>query len=299
MLRLDTDTLDNPVTCNNFCNSTFDLFHRDASKNSYDRLERAVSKAANQNLPKKTRNQPGWFKQNENELTKLIDARNLAVSAKINRPTRLSYKRLRDCRRNLKAAINRAKNNWIENVCSGLRDKDASQRGTKICWDKVKTLQKGLTKPKPPQEKMMKKEDGSKCSTSEENAEVFRSHFEKLYGRTPTFDPTVIDLIEPKPAITDISHPPSDDEISTATKGLKNNAPGESGLSPRFFKALTHSNRTFTILKDILIDFWENELPPKQWEIGLLKILPKKRRPLQTWKLQRYYASRSCLQNRS
>ena len=92
---------------------------------------------------------------------------------------------MRDCRRNLKAAINRAKNNWIENVCSGLRDKDASQRGTKICWDKVKTLQKGLTKPKPPQEKMMKKEDGSKCSTSEENAEVFRSHFEKLYGELP------------------------------------------------------------------------------------------------------------------
>ena len=55
---------------------------------------------------------------------------------------------------------------------------------------------------------MVKKEDGSKCSTPEENAEVFRSHFEKLYGRTPTFDPTVIDLIEQNAMIPDISHPP-------------------------------------------------------------------------------------------
>ena len=31
-----------------------------------------------------------------------------------------------------------------------------------------------------------------------------------------------------------------------------------------------------TILKHIIVDFWENELPPKKWETGLLKILPKK-----------------------
>ena len=41
-------------------------------------------------------------------------------------------------------------------------------------------------------------------------------------------------------------------------------------------KALTYDNATFSILEDILVDFWENELPPKQWETGLLKILPKK-----------------------
>ena len=41
-------------------------------------------------------------------------------------------------------------------------------------------------------------------------------------------------------------------------------------------KFITCDNRTFSLLKDVILDFWENELPPEQWETGLLKILPKK-----------------------
>ena len=70
---------------------------------------------------------------------------------------------------------------------------------TKICWEKVKILRKGLDKPKPSAIKMMKKHDGSKCVSAEENAEVFRQHFHKLYEREPVFDPTVIDLLESQP----------------------------------------------------------------------------------------------------
>ena len=39
----------------------------------------------------------------------------------------------------------------------------------------------------------MQKEDGSKCFTSEENAKVFRHHFEKLYNREPVFDASVLE----------------------------------------------------------------------------------------------------------
>ena len=235
-----------------------------------------MTKAAHQVLPKKPRNNPGWFKQNEQELSKLIAARNSAVSAKINRPTRFAIRHLKICRKNLKSAINRAKNKWIENTCTGLKDSDASQRGTKVCWDKVKTLQKGLEKPMPPREKMMTKEDGSKCKNPQENAEVFKTHFQKLYGRTPHFDESVVDLIEQKPILNDLHRTPSEEEILVATNHLKNKSPGESGLNPQMFKVLVTDNLTFRILKDVIVDFWENELPPKQWEIGLLKILPKK-----------------------
>ena len=34
----------------------------------------------------------------------------------------------------------------------------------------------------------MKKSDGSLCTTPEENAEVFRSHFEGLYTTSPEYD---------------------------------------------------------------------------------------------------------------
>jgi len=42
----------------------------------------------------------------------------------------------------------------------------------------------------------MTKEDGSRCKTTEENAEVFHKHFEKLYNRNATFDTSVLDLLD-------------------------------------------------------------------------------------------------------
>ena len=34
------------------------------------------------------------------------------------------------------------------------------------------------------------------ATTPEDNAQVFADHFEKLYGRRPSYDPTVIDLLK-------------------------------------------------------------------------------------------------------
>ena len=133
-----------------------------------------------------------------------------------------------------------------------------------------------MSKPRPSTEKLMQKEDGSKCKTLEENAEVFQKHFEKLYCRTPIYDSSVLELLEQKPIANGYDHLPTEKEIRKAIQRLKNNAPGISGLSPQMFKALTSDPQTFELLELVITDFWENELAPEQWESGLLKILPKK-----------------------
>ena len=122
----------------------------------------------------------------------------------------------------------------------------------------------------------MCKEDGTTCLNSQENAEVFKKHFQKLYGKDPSYDNSVINLLEQLPTHEGFDSIPTDDEIINAVKGLRNKAPGDSGITPRMIKAIVNDNGLFSILKSILIDFWENELPPQQWEVGLLKILPKK-----------------------
>ena len=50
----------------------------------------------------------------------------------------------------------------------------------------------------------MTKNDGSKWTSAEENAEVFKIHFEQLYDRKPTFDPTVLDLLDQHPVMEGI-----------------------------------------------------------------------------------------------
>jgi len=72
---------------------------------------------------------------------------------------------------------------------------------------------------------MMLKEDGSKCTTLEENAEVFHHrHFEKLYNRNSDFDMSVLNLLEQ--LLTDHSTcvEPSKGEICAAILHLKNKA---------------------------------------------------------------------------
>jgi len=62
----------------------------------------------------------------------------------------------------------------ISTICKKLIDLRNTAAAAKT------TLNKGLCKQQPTPEKMMLKEDGSKCENSEENAEVFRKHFKNI-----------------------------------------------------------------------------------------------------------------------
>ena len=92
----------------------------------------------------------------------------------------------------------------------------------------------------------------------------------------PLYDRSVLELLQQEPVISGVDHPPTDGEILKAVNSLKNNASGESGLTSQMFKAIVSNNQTFQLLRSIILDLWKNELPPDQWETGLLKIIPKK-----------------------
>ena len=149
-------------------------------------------------------------------------------------------------------------------------------KGTKICWDSIKALKNGLKKPTPVKERMMKKPDGTKCKSSEENAEVFRNHFEKLYDRHSTFDPEILNLLEQSPVLTVCEQRPTRNDIRKALCRLKNKAPSDSGITPLMLKACIHNEEYFSLLGNIILEVWDYESPPVCWDTGLLKVLPKK-----------------------
>ena len=239
---------------------------------TYSELSSAMTKAATDVLPRREKAQPDWFKLDEKNLNSLIEARNEASRFVFNKRTRYSEKRLRTARSKLKTAVRHAKNNWLKNVCSSTNN----SIGTKAAWDNVKLLKKGLSKVKPITTKQMKKPDGSLCKSPEENATVFKEHFEKLYGNEANFDESVLELLPQRPVFKNCDGIPSDDEIRTAVSKLKNKAPGESGLMSQSLKCLVDSPELFDVLKSIIIDFWVSESVPEEWNIGRLNILPKK-----------------------
>ena len=89
-----------------------------------------MEKGAHETLPKRNRPQPGWFNQNNVSLRSLIEKRNSALSLKVSRPTR-SSQRLCKIRKELKSAINTAKNKWITTTCDKLNESASSRKGTK------------------------------------------------------------------------------------------------------------------------------------------------------------------------
>ena len=252
-------------------------FSNDIVPNSnYTRLADAVQKAAVETLPKKTRAQPGWFAAAEDVLIPLIEDRNRATASLFGRRTRRHTLQLRAARKALKKAVARAKNSWITEQCRAMNEGSATKSGTKQCWDALSKLRNGLSKTRPSAERTMRKEDGTPCKTPQENAEVFKMHFEKLYGRAATYDPSVLDLLQQHTVVQGCDSLPTKTQIKSAMQKLKNKAPGDSGICPQLLKALAENEETFEILRLIILDFWENELPPAEWETGLLKILPKK-----------------------
>ena len=101
--------------------------------------------------------------------------------------TRSTKNRLRLARKNLKAMVEKSKDDWINKHCA--------TQGTKPAWDSLKALKSGLTKPKPCASRQMKKPDGTTCSTPEENATVFYEHFNHLYNREENFVGVTMSLL--------------------------------------------------------------------------------------------------------
>ena len=122
----------------------------------------------------------------------------------------------------------------------------------------------------------MTKNDGSKCKSAEENAEVFKIHFEQLYNRQAIFDPQALDSLDQQPVKEGIDHHPTLEEIKKAVMRLKNTAPGESGITSQMYKSLVEDVNTFTLLTNVVSELWNAEKPPTEWDVGLLKILPKR-----------------------
>ena len=246
----------------------------ESASESFTGLTTAIQKASLSVLPKREKAYPGWFKDKEDIILPLIEARNAAMASVYMRRTRSNVSKLRKTRKNLKRALTDAKNSWIQKQCTNLNAQN--NRGTSEAWTAVGNLRTGLSKTAPANIKPMKKSDGTVCSTPEENAEVFRQHFEKLYGRKPAYDPTVLDDLPQHPVVNECDHLPTDDEVCKAVQLLKNTGPGETGISAHVWKCLLNSSETFSLIKQFVLTFWINEKPPPEWEVGVLKILPKK-----------------------
>ena len=278
--------------------------------NHYDshceKLEAAVLKQM-ETLPRLKKSSHHWFKDAEGILWPLIEKRNSAMSnymhtKKIAKPKRNDRKKrkqtlkqrrkelkaksddrkkrketLKLTQKELKAAVIEAKARWIlifAKRLTGLTDGSCSSH--KQGWQARRELAKGLTRTKSVKSTMMKKGDGSMCMNAKENLEVFKQHYEKLFGIVPPVEYAILELMIKRATVSNLGDMPEMPEILLALSKLNNSTPGISGVPAQLWKLLNRNDESRKLLAKTVTDFWEKEIPPKNWNKGDLKILPKK-----------------------
>ena len=168
-------------------------------------------------------------------------------------------------------------NGWILKLANQLSANCTSSKGvSKKSWVTVDQLKKGLNNHSTIRQVNLRKADGSICTSPEENVSTLHEHFKSVYQRKPVVDVSVLDLLPDLACVQSAAHPPTDGEIKLSIKKLHNTAAGNSGIGAEFWKILSTNNETFAVMRNVILEFWTTELPPREWNTGLLNILPKK-----------------------
>ena len=124
----------------------------------------------------------------------------------------------------------------------------------------------------------MKQLNGQLAKNDLENAEIFKTHFEKLYNNfeTTTYDETVLEELTEIQEDTKLESTPTAKEIHNAlTRMQYEKSPGPNGIPTEAYKQLEGTGfGEFVIL---IRNFWDNpNFNPNEWSKSGLSILPKK-----------------------
>jgi len=177
-------------------------------------------------LPKRVRNVTPWFKASEEILHAAIHRRNVAFNLVHSVPSVDTRSKYVTACKIAHQMVRNAKSCWIKDKCDAINVGFISGTGVKDAWDFVKILKVGLAPTRRPHPTKMRREDGALTVNSIEGAEVFADHFNHFYGRIPTFDSSVLDLLPQEIYCSGNDGVPSDDEIARSISRLHATSPG-------------------------------------------------------------------------
>jgi len=135
----------------------------------------------------------------------------------------------------------------------------------------------GLQGTKARSEQFIMDEDGTLLRDQARIRERWAGHYHKLLNtKSLKLDPTIIDLVPPRPLKLSLGNEPSIDEMMEAVKGMSNwKAVGPDGLPVEVLK-LDHP-AFVQYFHSILVNVWVTGEVPQQWKDAIIKTLHKKK----------------------
>ena len=254
--------------------------HLQGGGDMHDCLMKAVA-AVMEGLPMIKRKKSGWCDLNFEYLAASVERRNDACREYARTKADEAKRILQTARKELKRLKIKAKNQWMlgmlkDSNTSILPDK-TDRKNPKDLWSLTKKLKNGLDKWRKWEDTNVRDEQGTLAVTPEENAENFKKFFDKLFDNDQKGLP-------PKEAYKGMKYKevafsyrePTMREMRAAIKGLKNTAPGRTGIPASVWKGLAKNEETEKAMLEIMIENWKLEKVPNDWTKFHMCVLPKK-----------------------
>jgi len=208
---------------------------------------------------------------NDEELEKLLDARNIARAKVLQNNTRGNKGKYTDAKRRLQRHTRKLKSDWWEAKAEGLQqaadgnDMKSFYRGLREVYGPSR---RGTTQ-------LLSCDGHSVLQEKSQILDRFAEHFHQLLNVHDNTDITVLNCLQQRPAVSSLDETPDLQEVSTAIDCTsEGRAPGGCGIPAEIWK---HSGTEIVVhLHQLICNIWIQEKVPQDWKDARIVTIFKK-----------------------
>lgn len=227
----------------------------------WETLKRVALKTAEEVLGKPQRRHQDWFSEDDEELNRLLEKRNVARIRVLSRSTRATRAKLAEARSTLQQYTRVLKSQWWE-------EKAESLQLAADCND-MKEFYQGLREVYGPRKRgttQIRTLTGE--DTLQDKNQIlgrFAEHFNQLLNVPANTDQSALDNIPQRTTVNSLDELPDEKEFLSALRKTKDNkAPGGCGIPAEVWKY--GGEKLQRSLFNLIIDIWEKEQVPQDWK---------------------------------
>ena len=232
-----------------------------------------VAAAANETVGFATRKNKDWFDANLHGIQELLKNKHRTHAALLSNPSSTHLREeWRKVRANAQRVLRNMENTWWLKLAEEIQGY-ADSGNLHNFYDALKRVYGPTNRSLAP----VRTQDGSSLLTGKtEIMARWKQHYSTLLNTANPSEPACLQNIPTFPMISELSEPPTLQEVTGAIDNLKNNkSPGADGIPAELLKY--GGNSLFTRLHELIQGLWRNEDVPQQWKDARIISIYKKK----------------------
>ncbi len=234
-------------------------------------LRDSIVQAGEKHLGQSRRHQPDWYVDSQDVLSPLIELRRKSYNCWVTSQLPDDCSRFKIARSKARAAIRRAKNDWL----SVMAERAERHSNGAAVWKSIRSIQQCFRGLRPMDSANLKDEFDQPCKSADTINARWHQHFTKILNIESSFDSSVFDSVRTRPVREDLAVVPTGEDLARAIGHLANNkAAGQSGILPEMVR---HAGTAFSSeLLALIRRAWAEGCVPQEWCDAELVPIPKK-----------------------